>query len=179
MVKGIPGRERRINKDLEERAVIISLLHPFSTWKIFFSLPGRSLVSWNLSKVVMLSFLSSLQGQRLQEHESLKKTSPLFFYAVTVAPFRQEYMASWSWNEEKGVGVKKTFGTMTGWCFKNVILPRVCCGKIAEALIRHIMVLGLYPLHSGLSLKVINRSNVMILLFLKVNSHIGMKTWFK
>lgn len=88
MVKGIPGRERKINKDLEERAVIISLLHPFSTWKIFFSLPGRSLVSWNLSKVVMLSFLSSLQGQRLQEHESLKKTSPLFFYAVTVAPLQ-------------------------------------------------------------------------------------------
>lgn len=39
------------------------------------------------------------------------------------------------------------------------------CGKIAEGLIGLVMALGLCPLSSGLSFKVINRGNIITFLF--------------
>ena len=44
------------------------------------------------------------------------------------------------------------------------------CGKIAKGPIGHVMDLGLYPSCSGLSLKVINRSNIIIFLFSEIKS---------
>ena len=50
------------------------------------------------------------------------------------------------------------------------------CGKIAKGLIGLVMALGLCPLSSGLSFKVINRGNIIIFLFPKRRSGGKIKT---
>ena len=59
------------------------------------------------------------------------------------------------WDEEKVWGLKKN---LESHCVAY-------CGKIAKGLIGLIMALGLCPLSSGLSFKVINRGNIITFLF--------------